>query len=78
MPATVEREPFVFFSLTFPGLGVYEENNLAQPVIWSVTPESMIHGFGFLMTPLKAVKNVPFCAKCEEPDSVIKPDEDAG
>ena len=78
VPATVEREPSSIFTLTFPGLGVWEENNLGQPVIWSVAPESMIQGSGSLVTPFKAVKNVSFYAKWEEPDSIIELDEDVG
>jgi hypothetical protein len=42
-PATAEREPSAILILEFPAHGLYEENKLDSPVIWSVAPESMIH-----------------------------------
>ena len=39
-----EKDPSVILIFWFLAQGLYEENNLEDPVIWSVAPESIIHG----------------------------------
>ena len=41
-PAIAEREPSASLIFLFPAQGLYETNRFADPVIWSVAPESTI------------------------------------
>lgn len=43
-PTMAEKDPFAIFIFCFLAQGPYKENNLEDLVIWSVAPESIIHG----------------------------------
>ena len=42
--AMAKRDPSTIFIFWFPVQGLHAENNLEDLVIWSVAPESIIHG----------------------------------
>lgn len=43
IPAITESEPFAILTFLLPAQRLYDENNLEQPVMWLVAPESIIH-----------------------------------